>query len=923
MSWFETSSGNNKNNDKELETLGKLTMAIGTPIAALMGLKWLGEQVGLGSGSNTNVGTSFNAWADTILQTAAYTAGGGAVAATAAVGGYAYAQHYHRQYAQRHFRYIRILPHADTRNEEEEIFKMIDGFYHARRPKKEQWKRGRVWYQLLIVCNQEDEIHFYLGFPEDREEYIPGLIRGAYSDCETLEVPMNEVPLPFLNKGMGGTLVPSKPEYAGYPFQSFDGKEKITSLLSVLVPGTYVAINFSPIPFKTLDKTVGKTRDHLLGVKRNLWGQEVKAKQKGELDDKRQEKLDNLKNRLRGNALPFDVQIHIWQEDNRNDVIHSLVNQLNVVVGKQDQLLRLKEKGESPIERSPYPYPWGKGEVMTWTAVEVANLIHLPSGRTKEQKKRKQPHIMDRIPHLIAGQVRVTDDEFTEGIPIGYLLHPVNEKRLIRLLEKKLQKMGLVVGQIGSGKTALILKMIRAYLVRRLGFTFVDPKAEAVWTILTYLRERQIAGDELEEDRLHYFDLASEEFSVGMNLLQPLPGQSERDVVNNTIEILKNAYPNDSGWLKKFARPSIKALMRDKTEIHSVLALPEFLKEESPLRDRIKQQLEQGATSDRELKRELDELEDKFGGTQVEPILNRLKELIDNPITKRMFGQKQTSLNVLEWVENGHMVLFNTQGLTREETRLVMGYIAVLYHQAAQNRKNTSSNHYLFIDEAHEVGSIPIFHEQIIPKDRSKGLSLFMLTQFPEQFPEKLKTTIEELAGTIISFTSGEATAREIERLTNGSFAASDIHGLKELRGAVYTQNSKGEKVNFFIEADPPYVIDRDGELTYYGDDEERINRERNNAWREAQEELGNVWMTRDCMTAAEVDAEMNAYLEKLWAIEMPRGTGDDQKSKGGKGKEKGKKGKERKSSQPQGTGLKPVQDIPAFRSNDKEEERE
>ncbi|MDA8352253.1 MAG: hypothetical protein M0Z65_03540, partial [Firmicutes bacterium] len=444
-----------------------------------------------------------------------------------------------------------------------------------------------------------------------------------------------------------------------------------------------------------------------------------------------------------------------------------------------------------------------------------------------------------------------------------------------------------------------------------------DPKAEAVWTILTYFREQRILGEELNEERLHYFDLASEDFSVGLNLLQKLPGQTERDVINNVIEILKNAYPNDSAWLRKFARPTIKALLRDRKETHSILSIREFLTEESPLRERIKRQLEEGSTDDRELKRDLDELEDQFGGKQVEPILNRLKELLDNPITKRMFGQKQTSLNVLEWVEKGHVVLFNTQGLTKEETRLVMGYIAVLYHQAAQNRQNTSSNHYLIVDEAHEVGHIPIFHEQIIPKDRSKGLSLFMLTQFPEQFSEELKMTIEELAGTIISFTTSEGTAREMERLTNGNFSASDIHDLKELRAAVYTQNSQGEKVHFFIETDPPYVINRDGKPTYYGDDEERIGREKHTAWREALTELGESWMNRDCKTAKEADAEINNYLESLWTIESP-----DNGQGGTKKNGKRKKGKQSPRT-PKGndSGLKKVQDIPAFQSDEEDDE--
>jgi hypothetical protein len=226
----------------------------------------------------------------------------------------------------------------------------------------------------------------------------------------------------------------------------------------------------------------------------------------------------------------------------------------------------------------------------------------------------------------------------------------------------------------------------------------------------------------------------------------------------------------------------------------------------------------------------------------------------------------------------------------------------VLYHHAAQKRKNTAENHYLFIDEAHQC-QLPILHEQIIPKDRSKGLSLFLLTQFPEQFNERLKQSIQELAGTIVAFSSGDKTAKEIERITNGKLKEQDIKNLKELRAGVYTQNDRGEKVHFFIETDPPYVMDRNGNPTYYGEDEERIDRERNAAFQEALEELGYKWMARDCLSSKEVDREIADYLESLWSI---GGEKDDRRE------EAHPKGFRKQRS---GRGLKPVKEIHAYQA--------
>src|SRR5690606_37014152 len=107
-----------------------------------------------------------------------------------------------------------------------------------------------------------------------------------------------------------------------------------------------------------------------------------------------------------------------------------------------------------------------------------------------------------------------------------------------------------------------------------------------------------------------------------------------------------------------------------------------------------------------------------------------------------------------------------------------------------------------------------------------------------------------------------------------------------------------------FIETDPPYVMDRNGNPTYYGEDKERIDRERNAAFQEAMEELGHKWMARDCLSSKEVDREIADYMESLWSID---GEKDDEE----KGRPRGIKGKVQRS----GRGLKPVKEISAFQA--------
>src|SRR5699024_7507082 len=142
----------------------------------------------------------------------------------------------------------------------------------------------------------------------------------------------------------------------------------------------------------------------------------------------------------------------------------------------------------------------------------------------------------------------------------------------------------------------------------------------------------------------------------------------------------------DPVLLDKYGRIALEALMLDTKQQHTILGVSEFLDKDSPLRDRLVKQFE--ASDDttkkalaKEIKRE------KFGGKDTEVVRNRLVRLKKNPIAKRMFGQFNNHLDILKWIDEGHVVFFDCQHLPPEIMRLTMGYIANQYWQLAQRRK--------------------------------------------------------------------------------------------------------------------------------------------------------------------------------------------------------------------------------------------
>jgi hypothetical protein len=798
---------------------------------------------------------------------------------------------YHRYRARKDVRCKKIILHANTQHDGKGIERLINALWEAKRSWFKRLIFGREWIQFLIHSEKgehpEGDIYLYIAYPQDRDPYIKKELLNIYPTAELFDIPHKDFPKPFLNKGFGGRLDWQYSKQPGLPLRPFEGAETISHILTHLNSGTYVSLVFSPVSVKKLNEKIEETRDAVIHKRKGskfsflkpymdatlkvISNKDISLDKQDEVyTDDVKEVIDKLRKRHESQSA-FDVAIYVWHEADDRRPVDSLVNAINTTV-KRENRLRIVETKKSPFDLAPYPK---EKEVMTWTGLELANLFHLPKGKTKYEKEKRISHIMDRIPHVVDGQDRIGPNEFLKGIPFGYFIHPAYAKRMLYIAEKKLRKMALVLGKIGSGKTALILMMLRLHLIWKLvkneplgGLTFIDPKGDGVLTALTYFRMLHIQGHEFDESKVHYFDLSSDQYSVGLNLLERLPEQDEDKQIANIIAILQNAYPNESAWVKKYARPTIKALLRDKYEQHTILAIPEFLRKESPLRDRIKAQLKKGNTDDVALYRKLEELEDKFGGHEVEPLLNRLDELLESPVTQRIFGQKKTSLEIRRYIEEGHFVFFNAEGLAENEAamKIVMGTIVTLYHQAAQQRQNKAQNHYLVVDEAHQC-QIPVLYQQILPKDRSKGLIAILMTQYMDQLVTPLKQAIKEVSGHMFAFTCGQETAREVQKFTGDRFKAEDIINMPELHAGVYTENESGQKVTFRIKVEPPYIMGSDGKPTYYGEDERRQAREEREAFQGALK-LGLNWMKRDCLSVKDAQNQVNEYRKQLWELD-------------------------------------------------------
>ena len=149
--------------------------------------------------------------------------------------------------------------------------------------------------------------------------------------------------------------------------------------------------------------------------------------------------------------------------------------------------------------------------------------------------------------------------------------------------------------------------------------------------------------------------------------------------------------------------------------------------------------------------------------------------------------------------------------------------------------------------------------DTIIAFDRKFGLGLGIVTQFLNQLPNWLKEAIKGNMGTILSGTQGDASAQQIESMTNGKFTASYVQDLPSNTVATYTKekldNGEEKHITCTVETSPPFVYKENGEMANYNDPKEMADTFK---WLES---IAENLQKRDGKNAEKVDKEVLEYL--------------------------------------------------------------
>ncbi|MGP4063055.1 hypothetical protein [Halobacillus sp. H74] len=793
-----------------------------------------------------------------------------------------------RKNEKKRYLYYRILPHIKQEIEYKNILEMLEQFAGYRRGKHKRWLKGREWFQWLIYCGDEDEISFYIGFPADRKSGVLRTLQNAYKDAEFHFVPAtqsqyeklqeqarrngkdeskitNILPFPKSKDWSGRMYFDSSGIERALPFKTYSGDDGISNLISYMEPGTWVDVSFSPSTRSTMRKTLKKAQKKL----------KKRMPKASERDSFQKEELKDYSSRLSGRDKVFKIAVSIASSHNRNKaIVSSIATNIGTVVNDKNGL----DFTKIPNAISFCPSPISK--TMEWTGQELANLIQLPDTESEV--------FQEHIKHLRKGQRYLKSNELNNGVTIGYMLHPLNIDRKIKIAWKQLTEHFFLSGQTGAGKSSILMMMLQSIIDEWIqkpdktpGFTFIDPASVSAKTVMNRLRKAEHDGHAVPWNKVHYIRLKDGDNPIAMNLLHKNEWEDTDTVVNNIMDLFKTIYPGEKTRIDKYLKNTLTALIDD-SKNHTLFGINKFLSDEDwrePIIERM---------TDEILKAFWQSQNQKDIDAVKEDIYSRVNAFEQSEFMRLIFGQPKWSLPIRKFMDEGHLVFVDTQGLGRINTKLIVGHIITQYHQVCQQRPQNTKEHFLIQDESH-MAQIPIMDE-IIAFDRKFGLCLGLATQYIGQFEPWLQKAIDGNVQNIISGSQGESESHIASKLTKNSFESDLLQYLPNNHAAVLTKNKTGKQTKLtscLINSDPPFLYKPDGEVAKYPDEEEQ--------------KLAMEWADEKAQELQERDGEdkekiKDYYLNYLGLQTITSAPATDSFFKGGDASRKEKNSKENES---------------------------
>jgi type IV secretory pathway TraG/TraD family ATPase VirD4 len=361
-----------------------------------------------------------------------------------------------------------------------------------------------------------------------------------------------------------------------------------------------------------------------------------------------------------------------------------------------------------------------------------------------------------------------------EGTVIGESVYR-GTKQLVRIKNDDRRRHLFMIGKTGVGKTTLFETMIEQDMHNGKGICFIDPLGDAIENLIKKVPTHR-AKDVI------LFDPSDTQYPLGLNLLEYDKPEQRDFLIQEVIEIFYKLFdPNRTGivgpqW-EHWARNAALTVMSNPGG-GSLIDLPRLFTDDAFRDASIKN------VTDPVVKafwtQQLAKTSDFHKSEMYNYFISKFGRFMTNDLMRNVIGQKQSSFNFREVMDEGKILFINlAKGKIGEINSNLLGLILVSKIQvAAFSRADIPEEErrdfYLYVDEFQNFTTDTF--ATILAEARKYRLNLNITNQYFAQLTEHIRDAVIGNVGTLISyrigaedaeFLSHEMAGVNIEDLTN------------------------------------------------------------------------------------------------------------------------------------------------------------
>jgi type IV secretory pathway TraG/TraD family ATPase VirD4 len=316
-----------------------------------------------------------------------------------------------------------------------------------------------------------------------------------------------------------------------------------------------------------------------------------------------------------------------------------------------------------------------------------------------------------------------------------------------------------IVGQTGTGKSTLLLNLIRQDLTAGEGLALLDPHGDFAEAALAYVPSART-------NDLVYINPADIERPIGFNPLSRVPDDLKPVVADGIVSAFRHVWPDSWGpRLDYILTNAVRALLD--VPGATLLMLPRLLIDKT-----FRAQLVDRHVSDPVVRsfwvNEYAGYTDSFRSEAVAPIQNKIGKALMVPSLRNMLAQPKSTITLRRLMDEGAIVICNlSKGKLGESTAHLLGaLLTTALAQAALSRADTSAAErrvfHLYADEFQSFATESF--ALILSEARKYALTLTIGHQYLDQLPDGLRAAVFGNAGSIIACRAGAEDAGILAR---------------------------------------------------------------------------------------------------------------------------------------------------------------